>query len=159
MFETLSDHARLWTYGFSSRLTDEQKKLVDQYLHRFLREWNSHGKPVHGEYVILYNRFILIATDDETSGCSIDSSVKILKQLRDTHGLNALAPNLIFYWNHSYVRSAERFVFQELVDEGMIKDDTIVFNMMISTVGALRNHEWEVPFSQSWHNKAFRKSA
>ncbi len=159
MFDTLPDHARLWVYGFSRQLTEQEAGKVRHSFDGFIHNWKSHGKPVQGAYNLVDNRFLLLATEDDTSGCSIDTSVKILKAMKDQHGLDALASDLVFYRDNSGIHAIERFVFQELVDEGAIDDNTIVYNMMITTVGALRNNDWEVPFALSWHRRAFRKSA
>jgi len=159
MFKSLSDEARLWIYGFPEKLKQDELLLVRNHLDDFIDNWESHGKPVRGEYELLYDQFILIATEDDPSGCSIDSSVNMLKTLNDRHGLNALTAHLVFFRHEKGIRSLERTDFQRLLQQGFLDDNTIVFNTTLTRVGALRNGELEIPFNSSWQRKAFRKSA
>jgi hypothetical protein len=57
---------------------------------------------------------------------------------------------LFAYKKADEVVVAEKDEFERLVDEGIISDDTVVFDNLVDTVHAL-NHRWEVPFSRSWH--------
>jgi hypothetical protein len=159
MFDTLSDQARLWIYAFPETLDEDQIRLVRKHLNAFIGNWKSHGKAIRGEYELLYDQFILIATDDDPSGCSIDSSARMFRELKERHGLDALTSHLIFYRDEYRIRSVEREAFQQLVEEGVIGDHTVVFNTMLTSIGGLRNGEWELSFQSSWHRKAFRKSA
>ncbi|MGD9900591.1 MAG: hypothetical protein AB7T22_15815 [Calditrichaceae bacterium] len=158
MFDALSDKAQLWIYGFSNKLSPSQKGIVQTVFDEFVKSWNAHGKPVKGDFEILYDRFIVLAAEDTVSGCSIDSSTGILKELKLLHDIDAMDQNLIFY-KISEIRSVNRQMFQSLVDRDLIKPDTVVFNLSLTHLRELRSGMFERPFSESWHKEAFRKSA
>ncbi|MGD9489862.1 MAG: hypothetical protein AB7W47_17705 [Calditrichaceae bacterium] len=158
MFDTLSDKARLWIYGFSNQLSSSEKGIVQAVFDEFMKSWNAHGEPVKGDFEILYDRFVMLAAEDTVSGCSIDSSTRILKNLKLHHGIDAMDQNLIFY-KISEIRSVNRQTFQSLVNRDLIKPDTIVFNLSLTLLKELRSGLFERPFSESWHKEAFLKSA
>ncbi len=155
MFENFSDGARLWAYGFEVRLTPAQRDVVEAALRRFISEWQVHGKPVKGDFIILENQIVLLVTDDDVSGCSIDSSVAVFKQINMEHGWNALNPNLVFFRSKRGIEAVSRPEFQVLVAAGEIKDDTKVLDFTCTTLGQLRQGGFERPFAESWHAAAF----
>ena len=155
MFENFSDRARLWAYGFEVRLTPAQRDVVEEALRRFVENWQVHGKPVKGDFIILENQIALLVTDDDVSGCSIDSSVAVFKEINMTHGWNALNQNLVFFRSKRGIEAVSRPEFQVLVAAGEITDDTKVFDFTCTTLGQLRTGGFERPFSESWHAAAF----
>ena len=158
IFPDLSDHSRVWTYAFQKKLADPELGIVRDTLDDFLKDWNSHGVPVTGKYVILYNQFVILSTEttSELSGCSIDSSVRIFKFLKEEHGLDALNLNLVHFREGVTIRSVDRSAFPDQINSGKISSDTIVFNTTIQTLGEIRKGLWETRLSNSWHAKAFK---
>jgi hypothetical protein len=53
------------------------------------------------------------------------------------------------------IECASREEFKQLVDEGAVGPDTVVFDTTIQTTGALRDGRWEVPARRSWHGRVF----
>ncbi len=60
-----------------------------------------------------------------------------------------------FLFSRSSRRPASREEFTQLVDEGAVGPDTVVFDNTIQTTGALRDRRWEVPARRSWHGRGF----
>ncbi len=52
------------------------------------------------------------------------------------------------------ILSATRDEFEELVKQGVITPDTIVYNNTVQNVAELQT-KWEVPFKDSWHTRLF----
>ena len=161
IFPKFSDSARIWCYGFSHTLTAEQRGIVERKLTEFLSTWNSHGTSVNGDGMVIYNTFVMLAVDpfDSVSGCSIDSSVRMLKDLKHLHQLDALNQALIHYREASQILSAVREDFQSLIQSGKLGLKTTVFNNTITNLGEVRGGDWEVPLRDSWHARAFQMSA
>lgn len=157
MFENSNESSRVWVYGFNHSLSPEQKKIVRAKLEEFKSNWQYHGKAVNGDYEIIDDQFVILTTNDGISGCSIDSSVAVFKELKLTHGLDALDQNLIFYRNASGIKTVSRPEFQVLVATGEVSDSTKVINLSIATIGDINNGQFELDFINSWHNQAFRK--
>ncbi|MBD3223285.1 MAG: hypothetical protein GF313_01035 [Caldithrix sp.] len=159
LFADFNDDARLWIYGFSKPLTASDQKNIRMNMNDFMASWTSHGDKVKGAYHIIYDRFIIIVAENTISGCSIDSSIKVLQQLDENYNLNGLDFSLVFYRNKGNVFAVSRRQFQKLVQNGTVDHHTIVYNNTLTTLGQLRAGEWETTFDKSWHAKTFKKSA
>jgi hypothetical protein len=152
---------RLWVYGCEQELSEPEIALIAKTMDDFTHNWFSHGATVTGSYLIYHRWFVLVCGDCPTgiSGCSIDSSVRVFKALRDDHRINVLNRDLIYYRSGDQVRAVDRDNFQQLIDQRVITPDTHVFNNLIRTVGDLWNNHWEIPLRKSWHAQAFSLSA
>ncbi len=156
-FSSFHADTRLWVYGFEHELSTSEIALIAKTMDDFTRNWTSHGATVTGDYLICHRMFVLLCGNCPTgiSGCSIDGSVRIFKNLKEHHHLNGLNHDLVYYRAGDQVRVVDRENFQKLLDQEEITPDTHVFNNLIQTVGELWNNHWEIPFSQSWHAQAF----
>ncbi len=158
-FSALADTARLWIYGFDRRLAPREAALVSERLDAFCAQWRSHGRPVRNAWSLVDQRFLVLAgdiPDGDISGCGIDASVRILKKLRDDHGLNALDHGLVHYRDAAgAIHSVKRHVFQTLVERGEVIGDTSVCDLTLETLGDLRAGGLEKPLRHSWHAQAF----
>ena len=152
-----TDAARVWIYAFARTLSAPEEQNVSIVLQEFVSQWNSHGQPANGDFHLLYNKFVILAEESASgiSGCSIDSSVRVFKRLKERHGLDALNHDLIHYRNNHDISSVERAAFQELISGSQITEDTVVFNNIVQNLGEIRRGLWETKLSKSWHAQAF----
>ena len=155
-FENLPNESRIWVYGFSHSLNDDQYTLVRERLEHFKKEWMYHGKTVTGDYEIIEKQFVVIATNEAISGCSIDSSVAVFKELKQKAQLDALNQSLIFYRDSEEVKAVDRQEFQELVSSGNVHAKTKVFNLMINHLGSFKQGNFEIDYENCWHCKVFK---
>jgi len=153
------DDARVWVFPLAEALDPGARALVTERLDEFLRGWNSHGTPVQGAYTVFEDRFVLIAgfVGDGVSGCSTDSMVRVMKDLRSEHRIDGFDRSIVFFRDSAgAVHSASRANFQAMVAAGTVTDDTPVFDPTVQTVGDLREGRFETTFARSWHAGAFR---
>ena len=78
-FDTLPDESKIWIYQSNRKLSDNEMNEIEADLKAFLENWAAHGKPLEASYQLRYNRFIIIAVNQETqpaTGCSIDASAR-----------------------------------------------------------------------------------
>jgi hypothetical protein len=160
LFPAFPEDARLWVYAMPRPLTDEQRKLVAARLAEFVTQWQSHGAPVHGAFDIVEDQFVLIAgyVDGGVGGCSTDSMVRVMKQLRE-EGLDGFDRSWVYYRDgDNRVHTVTRSMFQDLVTAGKIAPDTPVFDTTIQFVGDARRGGFETAFESAWHATAFQKN-
>jgi hypothetical protein len=158
LFPQFPDNARLWVFALARELTPDERQLVTKRLDEFVAAWKSHGSAVHGAYQIVENRFLLVAgyVDDGVSGCSTDSMVRVMKELRQAHGIDGFDRSLVFFRDAGgSMRAVTRAEFQNLAESGAVGDATIVFDATIQTVGDLRAGRFETVFARAWHAAAF----
>jgi hypothetical protein len=160
-FEKMPDDARVWVYGFDRTPDADTRARVTEVLDQFIESWESHAVRVAGTYDIVEERFLVLAgyCTDGISGCSADSSVRVVKIIRDHLGLDGLDRSLVFFRDgDGRARSLPRTDFQREVDSGTLGPGTVVFDTTIQTVADLRAGRLETTFEKSWHAKAFQRT-
>jgi hypothetical protein len=158
LFASFPDDAKLWVYPLARPLSTTDRARVEGRLGAFLREWQSHGSPVHGAYELFEDRFVLIAgyVDDGVSGCSTDAMMRVMKTLRQEDGIDGFDRSLVFFRDaKNRVQAAGRADFQALIGAGQVDADTPVFDTTIQFIGDLRRGGFETTFGKSWHAGAF----
>jgi hypothetical protein len=157
LFANFPDDAKLWVYAFARPLSGSERAQVEGAMSAFVPSWNSHGAPVNGAFEIVNDRFLLIAgyVDGGVGGCSTDSMVRVMKQLRNA-GIDGFDRSLVFFRDaEQKVQSVKREDFQAMVNAGRIDAETIVFDPTIQLVHDLRRGAFETTFAKSWHARAF----
>lgn len=159
IFSDLPDDARLWIFAAARPLDAEECSRLLALVDDFLAGWHAHGHPVVGARDLRLDQFLLVAADERASGvsgCSIDSLYRVLKQVDGEISVGLLDSSLVHYRDaDGTVRSVSRPDFRELVAEGAVDGDTLVFDNTLRTVGDLRAERWELPLRESWHARAF----
>ena len=83
-FENLPSHSRVWIYQSNRKFTTQEVEFITEKAILFTNQWTKHGSDLQGSFVIKYNQFLILAVDEgfnNVSGCSIDSSVRFVKEL------------------------------------------------------------------------------
>jgi hypothetical protein len=159
-FASMPDAARVWVFGATQPVLGADAEHLLPFVDGFLRNWVAHGVPVVGGCDWIYDRFLMVAADEHASGvsgCSIDALFRSLKQVESDIGVSLLDASVVFYRDPSgEVQAATRDAFRGLVSMGEVEDHTIVFDNTVGSIGAIRRGEWERPFRESWHARAFR---
>lgn len=152
-----SSHSRVWIYQSDRELTASEAQEAQVLLDNFTRNWTAHNNQLLAKAEIRYNRFLILFVDEShagASGCSIDKSVHFMKQLEHHFGINLFDRFNLAYRDGDAIKSAPRQQFENLIKEGKINSDTIVFNNVVQNISDL-NTKWEVPFKESWHMQMF----
>ncbi|TFF40808.1 ABC transporter ATPase [Mucilaginibacter psychrotolerans] len=152
-----SSHSRVWVYQSDRKLTDAETLQIQVLLDNFTTGWAAHNNQLKAKAEIKYNRFLILFVDESqagASGCSIDKSVNFMKQLEQQFGINLFDRFNLAYRSGEEILSVPRNQFEELLKQGKITSDTIVFNNLAQTLADLQT-KWEVPFKDSWHKQLF----
>jgi hypothetical protein len=83
-FQELPKDARLWVYQANRVIDADEKAEISSILNQFISSWAAHGVPLKAETLVLKDHFIIFGVDEKqiaASGCSIDSSVKLMKEI------------------------------------------------------------------------------
>lgn len=160
LFPSLSDEARCWIYVAEQPLTEAEQTTLVEALQSFFAGWASHGRPVEGAATVLEDRFLVVAgaiVEGEISGCGIDASVHAVEETAAHLGLAWSSPLRVFFRDaDGAVHGLPRSAFRKLVADGVVTADTLVFDVSLTTLGALRSGAFEKPAGASWHARVFR---
>src|SRR5580700_4626820 len=81
--EEMDGSSRVWIYQSSRLFTISEAFQIEDKLNEFVRSWNSHGSPVKGYGNLFFGQFIILIADETASGvsgCSTDTSVRLIKE-------------------------------------------------------------------------------
>lgn len=156
-FDTLPEDTRVWIYQSNRKFTDQEVTEIDVAVKAFVEDWTAHGDELQGSYTIRYNRFIVLAVNQqiyEVSGCSIDGSVRFIQSLEQKYGVDLLDKMNVTFKTGEFVAYKSLLDFKKMAKEKAVTKDTIVFNNLVNTLGEFQDF-WEVPAHESWHNRFF----
>jgi len=152
-----SENSKVWIYQSNRELAAAEVNQIVKILDDFTTGWTAHNNQLKATAEIRYNRFIILVVDETqagASGCSIDKSVKLMKELEQEFDINLFDRFNIAYRDGDAIKSVGRFEFEDLIKQGKVDTETIVFNNLTPTLKELTTL-WEVPFKNSWHQQVF----
>ena len=151
--EALPDTARVWIYQSNRIFTEAEAQRLNTILQQFAEQWTSHNRALRANASLLHDRFIVLLVDESiagASGCSIDKSVHFMQAIEQEFKVQLFDRMNFAYQQGSEIRTANRDEFVSLYAQGIISDETIVFDNLIKTKGEL-SAGWQKPLSESWH--------
>ncbi len=151
-YEDLAPNSKIWIYQIDRALNEREVAEINSILNEFVAGWVAHNQPVKGFGKVYANRFIVLMADEQStmvSGCSIDSSVKIIKQIGLDFNLNLFDRVHICYIDGEEIRSVHMNKIQSLIQDGAISLDTIVFNTLVKNKSEFET-QFKVPLKKSW---------
>ena len=144
--------SRVWIYQ-SSRLFSMGEALeIEKNLNQFADNWLSHGSPVKGEAHLFFGQFVVLIADETAtgvSGCSTDSSVRVIKGIEKTFGVNMFDRTNLAFAIKDKIQLLPMSQLQYAIDNGFISGDTLYFNNLIQSKEELENN-WIIPVKDSW---------
>lgn len=151
-FESLPPTSRVWIYQSNRPFNDREVETLTARLRNFTDAWNVHGMPLNMSFRIEHNQFIMLAADEgeqSASGCSIDSSVRALKEIEQSLGVALFDRNQIAFKKEDAVLTIPLARLNEYFASGILDEDTLTFYNLVNTKSQLE-HEWLVPVKATW---------
>lgn len=156
-FENLPEEAKIWIYQSNRKFSDDEMTEIESDLKTFIENWSAHGSGLEASYLLKYNRFIVLAVNQEVqhaTGCSIDSSVGFIQSLEQKYQVDLLDKMNVTFKNGEHIAHKSLIDFKRMAKEKAVTENTIVFNNLVNTIEEF-NENWEVPASESWHSRFF----
>lgn len=154
-FDDLPPESRLWCFGASRPLTEDEMDRVAASMRSFLTEWTAHRRNLHAGFTLSHDRFLLIAVDESrtgASGCSIDGLSRHLRQLGEELGVELLDSTPVWFRDSDgRIESTSRAGFVELARQGRVGPSTPVFDLTIPSVDDFRRGSLERAADAAWH--------
>jgi len=160
-FETLPDHSRIWIYQANRKLTAQEKQAAEAALQEFCEGWVAHQQPLKTSFSLEYDQFVILATDEDyhlPSGCSIDSSVRALKELGSRFGIDLFDRTKVAFLDKDAVVVYPLSHLKELFESGKLAGGTITFNNLVPSIGDLKSG-WRMAAEKTWLAKYLPNSA
>ena len=154
-YKDLADHSRVWIYQADRQLSNNEVEEIKKHGAHFISNWAAHGSDLQAAFEVFYYQFIVLFADEtqvKASGCSIDSSVRFMKELEKQYQLDLFNRLNLTYKLGGEIKMMAMADFQAALQTGTLDDHTIVFNNLVETKADFETN-WEVPVSESWHKQ------
>ncbi|HYM92776.1 MAG TPA: hypothetical protein VET23_01445 [Chitinophagaceae bacterium] len=147
--------SRVWVYQCNRLFTADEALEIDEMLKEFVRAWLSHGVKVKGAAYLFFGQFIILMADETAtgiSGCSTDSSVKLIKNIEQRFTATMFDRTVLAFVINDKIQLLPFGQLQYSADNGFISPDTLYFNNLVQTKEELENR-WIIPVKESWLEK------
>jgi hypothetical protein len=144
--------SRVWVYQSSRLFSFTEALHIEDLLKNFVDNWQSHGAPVKGYGNLLFGQFIVLMADERAtgvSGCSTDSSVRLIKQIEQLFKVNMFDRQTLAFLVKDKIQMLPLAQLQYAIDNNFITPDTIYFNNLVQNKEELE-HKWLIPVKDSW---------
>src|SRR5688500_12505179 len=127
-FSNLPAAARIWIFQASRPFTADELISVEAKLRRFSDEWAVHGSPLDTSFTLKFDQFIVLAADESrqsASGCSIDSSVRVLKEIEQSMGIELLDRNQVAFKTYKGILLVPVQELKQKFQAGILNEDSL----------------------------------
>lgn len=158
-FESLPKNSRLWIFPSSEEIDFRTKIKIKERLVKFISDWTSHNKNIQASFELPYNRFIVIALNQNlqnASGCSIDALMNLIQIFEKEFNMILLDRMNVLYRDKT--KKIEYLTLKDFivkVKSKSINSKTVVFNNLVINKEEYMK-SWEVPALNSWHSRYFK---
>ena len=147
--------SRVWVYQGSRRFTLSETLSIEELLNDFIAKWLSHGVPVKGAGYLFFGQFIILMADEKAtgvSGCSTDSSVRLIKDIEQRFGVNMFDRTTLAFVVKDKLQLLPLSQLQYALDNRFIDSNTLYFNNVVQTKEELESN-WIIRVNDSWLSK------
>lgn len=146
------DNSRVWIYQSNRIFTLSEALDIEQLLESFSKDWNSHGAGVRGYANLFFGQFIIIMADETNvtvSGCSTDSSVRLIKNIQQDYNVQLLDRQLLAFVVKERIQVIPLSQFNYSIENHFLTPETMYFNNTVHTKKGLMEN-WIIPIKESW---------
>src|SRR4051812_36394556 len=144
--------SRVWIYQSSRQFSMGEALDIEDKLQAFCIEWQAHGAAVKAYANLFFGRFIVLMADESrttVSGCSTDSSVRFIKSLGQTYGIDFFNRQHLAFVVKDKIEVLPMNQLSDAFENGFLNSDTLYFNNLADTKQQLEVN-WIVPVKDSW---------
>ena len=156
-----NENSRVWIYQSNRRFSLSEALQIEDSLNEFTNNWHSHGTPVKGYANLFFGQFIVLMADETAtgvSGCSTDSSVRLIKEIETIFKVALFDRQLLAFSVDDDIQLLPLSQLQYGIDNNFVKPDTIYFNNLVQTKQELEDN-WIIPIKNSWLAKRYSFAA
>lgn len=156
-FDTLPETARIWIYQANRPLTDAETSALQPALRSFADEWTSHGRALAASAEVLHRQFLVVGLDEavaDASGCSIDASVRFVRDVEQQLGVSLLEKSQMAFLLAGRVQLLSRQQIRAAVEAGQLTPDTPYFDATVARKQVLAT-AFPAPAGQTWLARYF----
>jgi hypothetical protein len=147
-----NDNSHVWIYQSNRIFTLSEAVQIEELLKNFADNWKSHGTPVKGYGNLFFGQFIIFMADETASGvsgCSTDSSVRLIKNIEKDFEVDMFDRQMHAFIVNERIQLVPLSQVNNFLKEGILTANTLYFNNTILTKKELLK-KWIIPVKKSW---------
>jgi hypothetical protein len=151
-FSQFPPESKIWVYAANRTLTTQEVLSVETSLQVFTQSWTAHEMQMRAASVVLYNQIVVIALDEtqhSISGCGIDKSVKLMKDLGEQLKVNFFNRMQVLCLYSETLQIFDKNSLQLAINAGEVDANTQVWNPVVANLGEFLNKGF-VKLSDFW---------
>ncbi|HSU50895.1 MAG TPA: hypothetical protein VLJ41_09905 [Segetibacter sp.] len=144
--------SRVWIYQSSRIFSIGEALEIEEMMNDFVENWNSHGAKVKGYANLFFGQFIIIMADETqagVSGCSTDSSVRLIKNIEETFRVDMFNRQSLAFFVKDKIQLLPLSQLKYAFENSFISSETLYFNNLVLTKEELLS-KWIIPIKDSW---------
>lgn len=147
-----NDNSRVWIYQSNRLFLISEALEMESMLKEFVQNWHSHGTPVKGYANLFFGRFIIIMADETASGvsgCSTDSSVRLIKDIEEKFQVDMFNRQLLNFVVKEKIEQIPLSQLEYAFENKFISAETLYFNNTVLTKKQLFEN-WITAIKNTW---------
>ncbi|HEX6224753.1 MAG TPA: hypothetical protein VFZ52_10095 [Chryseolinea sp.] len=151
-FEKINNTSRVWIYQANRPFNLAEADIISRGLSAFTESWLVHGSPMQASFCLKYDQFIILAADEDlnaASGCSIDDSVRTLRNLGAELKIDFFDRTLVAFKKGEQIFTIPAPDLKTKLSDGTWDSDTLMFNNVVNTKEDL-TQKWLIRAGASW---------
>jgi hypothetical protein len=160
-FDSLPASSRVWIYQANRPLSKTEQDELMNVLHTFCESWATHGQPMKASARLEFDQFIVLVADEDfqqPSGCSIDSSVRSLKEWQVGRNVDLFDRTSVPVLEGGQIRTLPLSRLKSQIAEGLIAGSTLTLDNLVPSKGDWQLR-WKTPIEKTWLAKYLPESA
>lgn len=144
--------SRVWIYQSNRSFMISEALEMEDMMNDFVENWNSHGAKVKGYANLLFAQFVVLMADETAagvSGCSTDSSVRLIKQIEERFKVDMFNRQNLAFIVKEKIQTIPLAQLKYAFDNNFINAETPYFNNLVASKETLLS-EWMIPVKDSW---------
>ncbi len=144
--------SRVWIYQANRIFSIGEALEIEEMMNDFVENWHSHGAKVKGYANLFFGQFVIIMADETqagVSGCSTDSSVRLIKNIEETFKVEMFNRQSLAFLVKDKIQLLPLSQFKYAFQNDLLSPETLYFNNLVLTKEELLN-KWLIPVKDSW---------
>ncbi len=159
-FDQLPPDSRVWIYQADRSFSEAEEKIISDSLKDFCSQWAAHGTQLETSFVIMHNLFLVLSVNENAygaSGCSIDGSVRVLKELSQQFNIDFFNRTKIAFLVEGEIKLFSMHELSLLFKSGTLSGHTITFNNLAPDKSTFEK-AWKISAESTWLVKYLPKT-
>ena len=147
-FDKIDESAKCWIYILEKNINFKSDE-INLILKSLCEKWKSHNNEVVSSFQIYRDRYIILFAEEGISGCSIDSSNRLLRYELDRLNINVMPNSKIGIFIENKIKLEDRSSIINLIQANKLQPNDKMINTTVTNKKEY-NKNWILEINKSW---------